>query len=138
MLQGWRRCLLGQLREAGVGVMEKPKRIQLSRAKDWKMPPNTVKVDSSTKWGNPFEVADLREAGYICSDTEAMATCVMAFRKWLAGDDRYWMGPEADAACLAIIDNLGELRGKNLACWCKPGEPCHADVLLKLANGDAP
>ena len=29
---------------------------------------------------------------------------------------------------------LDELRGKNLACWCKAGTPCHADVLLKLAN----
>lgn len=27
------------------------------------------------------------------------------------------------------------LRGKNLACFCKLGEPCHADVLLELANG---
>jgi len=27
-----------------------------------------------------------------------------------------------------------ELRGKNLACWCRIGEPCHADVLLSLAN----
>lgn len=26
------------------------------------------------------------------------------------------------------------LRGRNLACWCKPGEPCHADVLLEIAN----
>lgn len=25
-------------------------------------------------------------------------------------------------------------RGKNLACWCKLDSPCHADVLLKLAN----
>ena len=31
-----------------------PKRIQLSRKKGWRMPPNTVKVDRSTKWGNPF------------------------------------------------------------------------------------
>jgi hypothetical protein len=29
------------------------------------------------------------------------------------------------------------LRGKNLACWCKPGEPCHADVLLEIANREA-
>lgn len=29
---------------------------------------------------------------------------------------------------------LPELRGKNLACWCRSGEPCHADVLLELAN----
>ena len=27
-----------------------------------------------------------------------------------------------------------DLAGKNLACWCKPGEPCHADVLLEIAN----
>jgi hypothetical protein len=29
---------------------------------------------------------------------------------------------------------LHELRGKNLACWCKLDEACHADVLLRLAN----
>jgi hypothetical protein len=29
-----------------------------------------------------------------------------------------------------------ELAGKNLACWCKPGEPCHADVLLEIANAE--
>lgn len=29
------------------------------------------------------------------------------------------------------------LAGKNLACWCKLGDPCHADVLLELANGRA-
>ena len=33
------------------------------------------------------------------------------------------------------VDRLPELRGKNLACWCKPGSPCHADVLLEIANG---
>jgi len=31
-------------------------------------------------------------------------------------------------------DRFEELRGKNLACWCKIGEPCHADILLKIAN----
>lgn len=31
---------------------------------------------------------------------------------------------------------IGELRGKNLACWCKPGKPCHADVLLEIANAE--
>ena len=33
---------------------------------------------------------------------------------------------------------LPELRGKDLACWCKEGEPCHADVLLELANPPDP
>jgi len=31
--------------------------------------------------------------------------------------------------------NLEELRGKNLACWCPLDKPCHADILLELANG---
>jgi len=31
-----------------------------------------------------------------------------------------------------------ELRGKNLACWCPIGEPCHADVLLEIANKAEP
>jgi hypothetical protein len=35
-----------------------------------------------------------------------------------------------------LADIMRELRGKNLACWCKPGEPCHADVLLELANAE--
>jgi hypothetical protein len=30
-----------------------------------------------------------------------------------------------------------ELAGRDLLCWCKPGEPCHADVLIEVANGDA-
>jgi len=34
--------------------------------------------------------------------------------------------------------DLSPLLGRNLACWCRPSEPCHADVLLDLANGDRP
>ena len=29
---------------------------------------------------------------------------------------------------------LAPLRGRDLACWCPVGDPCHADVLLELAN----
>jgi hypothetical protein len=31
----------------------------------------------------------------------------------------------------SLLGRLGELRGKVLCCWCRPG-PCHGDVLLKL------
>jgi hypothetical protein len=34
-----------------------------------------------------------------------------------------------------IGDACRELKGKDLICWCKPGAPCHADVLLAIANG---
>jgi hypothetical protein len=110
-------------------------RITLSRAKGWKLPPNTIVVARGPGriFGNPFTVAAAKEAG--CRDPQRAV--VDAFRDWLAGnfwacgEDRY----EEQRA--AILDRLPELRGKNLACWCKPGTPCHADVLIELANGGA-
>jgi hypothetical protein len=76
------------------------------------MPLNTVKVDRSTKWGNPF----------VCV---TKARSVSRFREWLQNTNA---GKDMKRKAAA------ELRGKNLACWCKPDEPCHADVLLRLAN----
>lgn len=44
-----------------------------------------------------------------------------------------WFRPWAALALEPV--QLERLRGMDLACWCKPGDPCHADVLLELANG---
>lgn len=112
-----------------------PERIRLSRAKGWRMPPNAVKVDRSTGFGNPFTPDGCREAGYRGTDAEISARCVEAFRVWLGPHWRdNWDGPESEVARARLLARIPELRGKNLACWCKPGEPCHADVLLDLAN----
>jgi hypothetical protein len=87
------------------------------------MPPNTVKVDRSTKWGNPWTLAD-------CNGDAAEA--VRMFRARFIGPLK---GLAASGSYIArIAEDIGELRGKNLACWCKLGDPCHADVLLELAN----
>lgn len=94
-----------------------PERVQLSRAKGWRMPPNTVKVDRTTKWGNPYKVGD---SGIPDADV-----AVYRFSLWLRHTVE---GRELQLAAIA------QLRSKNLACWCKPGTPCHADVLLELAN----
>ncbi len=98
-----------------------PIRVQLSRKKGWRMPKNTVKVDRTTMWGNHV-------AAVCCIKDRARA--VQVFRQWVDEVASYaWKGR-------AAID----LRGKNLACWCpltdKNGNPvpCHADVLLALAN----
>lgn len=120
---------------AGVGNMV-PQRVQLRRSAGWRMPPNTVKVDRSTKWGNPFTAATAIQTGSAKPGT-AHAFVVEVFRGWLTpgpNSDLWWMGPESDAKKAAMMRDLRELRGKNLACWCKLGEPCHADVLLELAN----
>jgi hypothetical protein len=46
---------------------------------------------------------------------------------------RAWIEQTKPGQQLAV-DAARELRGKNLACWCNPGDPCHADVLLEIAN----
>lgn len=99
--------------------MTKPKRIQLSRKRGWRMPPNTVKVDRSTPWGNPFKVHKGVEFPNV-------AESVAMFRSWMTRPGT--VGWEL-SACVRR-----DLRGKNLGCWCKPGSPCHADVLLEIAN----
>lgn len=113
-----------------------PKRIQLSRRKGWRMPENTVSVARPGKFGNPFKVNECREAGFVGTDTEIATRCVEAFRVW--ADTIYWrnnwQGEESKKARALLLAGLPTLRGKNLACWCKLDQPCHADVLLELAN----
>ena len=74
------------------------------------MPPNTVKVCRPGKWGNPYRIG-------VDGDAE---TCVRTYKQAI----KMGAGP----------DEIEELRGKNLACWCALDAPCHADVLLRLAN----
>lgn len=78
------------------------------------MPPNTVKVDRSTPWGNPC----------IVTPETTPAEAVAAFRDYL------------DTRLSFQFEIIRELRGKNLGCWCKIGEPCHGDVLLEIANAE--
>lgn len=87
---------------------EHPIRVQLSRKKGWRMPPNTVKVSRPSPFGN--------YAGTTKQDFD---------------EDLAQMS-NADRAF--FMDKVRELRGKNLACWCALDKPCHADTLLRLAN----
>ena len=95
-----------------------PVRIQRKRTKGYRLPRNTIYVGRPSKWGNPFKVGDplfYSDRGMTAYD------CRNKYREWL------WFGYEA-------LD-VNELRGKNLACWCKLSERfCHADVLLEIAN----
>lgn len=129
-----------------------PKRVQLSRAKGWRMPENTVKVDRTTKWGNPFRDSEHDAHGEssvelengmrrIVDDWWTAPVVVRLFEQWMTGAliqepsfleprqlvPRYWLRP---------VPDLAPLRGKNLACWCRLDQPCHADVLLRLANDE--
>lgn len=128
-----------------------PERIQLSRKKGWRMPPNTVKVDRTTKWGNPFNFRASAHCwtalayGEKGNPAGRHAASVKAFREWMAtpaGMRIEGCGLYADKEPLGVSPAVEagpppdptELRGKNLACWCSLDQPCHADVLLELAN----
>jgi hypothetical protein len=114
-----------------------PKRIQMRRTKGWRKPAGAIYVGRPTTWGNPGETA-------------------LFFRMWLDGTllepARTWFAePPFPARRAEILSSLGDLRGRDLGCWCKlcarhkDGKPfdepcadcapCHADVLGELANG---
>lgn len=86
------------------------------------MPENTMKVDRSTRWGNPYVAGEDFDTVEECIDHfEHDINKAQVFRP---DDYEAWIAP---------------LRGKSLACWCPlppPGEPdhCHAAILLEIAN----
>lgn len=97
-----------------------PQRIQRRRVKGWKMPEGAIYVGRPTKWGNPFRRGEGDDPQWAVSDYE----------QWLM---------EETAGDKIRLAATRELRGHDLCCWCKPGAPCHADVLLRIANeGNAP
>jgi len=108
-----------------------PVRIQISRRKGWRMPPDTVKVDRSTRWGNPFVVGQ----------HGTQAECVALYARLAGGHVPISFGRDtyeaARESLRLICEDISELRGKNLACWCRLDQPCHADVLLAIANPPA-
>jgi hypothetical protein len=89
-----------------------PKRIQRKRVKGWRMPENTVYVGRGSRYGNPYRV------GIDGNRYEVLYLYV----QWLS--EIMEENP----------DFLKLLKGKDLACWCPLDKPCHADILLDLAN----
>lgn len=56
---------------------------------------------------------------------ETIEQCIELYEKQLISNIQHDKG---------LINQIIQLRGKNLSCWCRLDEPCHAEVLLKLAN----
>lgn len=126
--------------------MNTPKRIQRRRVKGWRMPENTKSVTRPGKWGNPFKVI----SGSVSHTPEG---CVQMFRllvtSWVGHEEQLNHNYNYDYAHYVLLPRI--LSGLNLACYCplcekhKDGRPwnepcedcppCHADVLLELANG---
>lgn len=84
-------------------------RIQRSRAKGWRLPADAVSVTRPGRWGNPYAVGEFDRA-------EALSRFEQYARQRLS-EEPDWLAP---------------LSGKRLACWCRPEQACHADILARL------
>ena len=89
-----------------------PQRYQRSRRKGSRLPAGVVVVTRPTKWGNPYPLKLGR------------AEAVRRYREDLL----------AGRLAVTVEDVKRDLRGRDLACYCPLDGPCHADVLLAIAN----
>ena len=119
------------------------------------MPENTIYVGRGSRWGNPYKIGQTQvrypgikgqlwelegragkpsgeQVRFVHPDMTVTwhqvedatpAQCVELYRRWITRRIKE-----------GSID-LTPLAGKNLACWCPIDAPCHADLLLQLANG---
>jgi hypothetical protein len=129
---------------------EGPRRVQILRKRGWLPPPDTVRVDDATRWGNPFKplggkilqakssyygdnssVRRERERQYLMSQ---LAWPVDQFRHMLLEHGRWVIPARPGYPCPTIEDIKRELRGKNLATYEPVTHPSAADVLLEIAN----
>lgn len=113
-----------------------PRRIQQRRTKGWRKPEGAVSVARPSKRGNHYRVVPVSR-GYAVKDPQnnywghyptiqdARARAVHLYRVDVT---------DIDQGNIPLIQK--ELRGKDLMCFCPLDQPCHADVLLELANGD--
>lgn len=129
-------------------------RIQRKRRGGWKAPTGAVYVGRGTRWGNPWRVA--RAEG--CNAGPEVHSQWRSGQHWHAvwPDGEHWCYPDKAGAfervvevyrlsllsglsTFAVLPTVAEVReqlaGKDLMCWCAPDLPCHADVLLAVANG---
>lgn len=124
-----------------------PRRIQRKRTKGWRMPEGAIYVGRPSAWGNPFLIADVlrrfpsltvdQGAGFVVSEFRDLIACVergLAYEDSVPDQRRGRPRVARRFTYSSIAEIRADLRGHDLACWCPLDQPCHADVLLELAN----
>jgi len=103
-----------------------PKRTQMTRQRPWRAEnPDAVIVARPSRWGNPYRIDEYRADFPDADVAELRRIAISDFEGMLAGK---WGEERGDYPLVT------ELAGHDLACWCPLEQPCHADVLLGLAN----
>ena len=123
-----------------------PQRIQRKRTKGWRMPEGAIYVGRPSRWGNPWVIGEVWDAPFVWhvdSSADAVVNGLVRITPTIAADlfdasvkrdsmhGFYYLDvPNQEARYLPTAI----LGGHDLACWCPLDQPCHADVLLELAN----
>lgn len=110
-------------------------RLQCRRTKGWRKPEGAVYVGRPSWWGNPYRAR-------LDHGRPVVELCLRG--EWVVVSAKATLDQAKRYAVRLFREGLTEaqkaearhvLRGHDLMCWCKPGEPCHGDVLLEIANG---
>lgn len=119
------------------------KRIQLRRTKGWRKPDGAIVVARPSKWGNPFRVEHTDPDGEFAECGPYFVDDGLGVTFFHRIDEARFYAAECFRLDLTMRELPGwptveEIRdvlaGHDLACWCPLDQPCHADVLLELAN----
>lgn len=119
-----------------------PARFQRRRTKGWRAPEGAVYVGRPTRFGNPFTLAPAASQRGGLLDMWAVEYKGRKLGRWddiadarADAADRFarWIREPEQADTRRLFRAL--LHGRDLTCWCPLDQPCHADVLLRLANG---
>lgn len=120
-----------------------PMRVWRRRLPGYRLPQGCVCCTRPLKYSNPLRVGRLK--GYMAADA------VRDFKRWLDRDLSVRSFENVFGEPPTVAEIQRDLRGRNLACYCKlcpkheagrplgttceACEPCHVDVLLPIANG---
>jgi hypothetical protein len=121
---------------------EQINRVQLSRAKGWRMPPDAIKCDRSTQWGNRFAIIGPVRSfdekgvehapfwhirhyyGLFSNESAARTKSLELYAEWLAHADQV---PFRNRIRRAFAK-------RRPACWCRHDQACHADLIAMVAR----
>lgn len=131
-----------------------PERIQRRRTKGWTKPEGAVHVGRPSRWGNPYKLGQtlVRYPAINGDQWELEGRSGKT-----PGEMHHYRHPDgtitwhqvelastkkvmelyrkhAESTVGYAVRARAELAGKDLMCWCPEGSPCHADVLLEIAN----
>lgn len=110
-----------------------PIRIQRQRKAGWKKPEGVLNVARPGRYGNPYFPGCGLGFGNIPKDGRPQPWPLITKADMVRHFKEHMRLMERDEP-KRFVEYIAPLRGKDLMCWCALDQPCHADVLIEIAN----